>query len=1003
MPFDLPIVLSAPAESLLYSGQYNPLLVTLSMVIAIFAAYASLLISQQVMNMTDRGRRHLWVAIGGLCMGAGIWAMHFVGMLAFSLPCSTSYEPLGTLFSMVPGVLASILAMWLISRHELTNRQLLAGGTLFGAGVGSMHYAGMAAYRLEGLILYDLKLFLLSLIVAVTLAVLAIWIRHKLQHQSVARSKLAIPLAASVMGLAASGMHYTAMAAAYFVVGEGSTSTTTFSSAFLATVVLVATSGIIVITLVAVFMGHPKIHSLKGIHRWMYPAIAVWLGLAWMSANYYADYQAERHYREALEQANRKASEISNHINNALHTFGDIPHLLSQDKRVIEALEIFGPDAVTYPASREQRRTRWESDPLLAELNNYLAQASDSLGIGNIYVINAAGDCVSSSNATTDVSFVGAAFNFRDYYLMAKSGVPGSQYAMGKVSNVPGIYKSFPVKDADGRFIGAVVVKRLLSNLSQWTKSSEALLTDKYGVIVNTNEPRLLFHSMPGSQVMKLTQEARINTYRREEIPPLDIKPWRDGKFEHVFQISGLDTPLVLARHAIKEWGLSASVPQRLDELVRLEKRLPWTFLIISMAGILSILSFIVLMLYLRANQEARHIAESANAAKSTFLAAMSHELRTPLNAILGLSHIMGDDSAFPEEYRDNLEIIHASGKHLLTLINDILDLAKIEAGRFELSPEPTHLPAIFKNIEDLFRLQARDKGLRFESKLESNLPEMVNIDKKRLRQILINLLNNAVKFTKHGQVSLHTRIEDNTLVIEVADSGIGISPKHIKHIFTPFFQEGSQHYKSQGTGLGLAITKSLVERMGGTIDVVSTLGTGTQFTVRLALEILQQDISNNTVSSTKIRGYQRNDGHKELLRILIVDDLLINRLVLKRMLENHGFEVDETDSGEACLEYLKKLLPDLIFMDIVMPGIDGLETTRRIKAMDIDKDIPIIACSANAYEEDKDNARNAGCIDYVDKPIHVEYLHKVLEKHLPIRWLMEADDKTPAPPPDAQ
>jgi NO-binding membrane sensor protein with MHYT domain len=243
--------------------------VLLSVAVAVFASYASLLVSQQVLAAPTSRRRHLWITVGGLCLGMGIWAMHFVGMLALSLPCSTSYDATVTFLSTIPGILASLLAIRMISRRELPAGKLAASGLLVGAGIGAMHYSGMAAMRLTGLIRYDAQLFLLSIVVAVALATLALWIRLRLQSWRSNWRAWANPVSAVVMGLAVSGMHYTAMAATYFIREGDPVAASGLTPTFLAAVVLAATSLIVVVTIVATYLGHRNLSSLRRSYRLM--------------------------------------------------------------------------------------------------------------------------------------------------------------------------------------------------------------------------------------------------------------------------------------------------------------------------------------------------------------------------------------------------------------------------------------------------------------------------------------------------------------------------------------------------------------------------------------------------------------------------------------------------------------------------------------------------------------------------------------------------------------
>ncbi|NCS65901.1 MAG: PAS domain S-box protein [Hydrogenophilales bacterium CG03_land_8_20_14_0_80_62_28] len=310
----LPLVVSPPDSNLLYMGHYDPILVGLSIIVAILASYAALLVAQHVSTARAAKTRRRWLMLGGLCMGIGIWTMHFVGMLAFSLPCGSRYDPVVTVLSMIPGILASILALNIASRPSLTRGQLAAGGLLFGAGIGAMHYSGMAAMHIDGLIRYDLKLFLVSILVAVVLATLAIWLRYRLQVRQAQSGVWTLIVSAAAMGLAVSGMHYTGMAAAYFISdGDGSIVDSQITPTFLASMVLAATGALIVLTMAASYVARPNLFSIGRYYKMASLLTIGWLTVAWLSADYYADRVAGDQYRQAQlakQQMDRGAGNI---------------------------------------------------------------------------------------------------------------------------------------------------------------------------------------------------------------------------------------------------------------------------------------------------------------------------------------------------------------------------------------------------------------------------------------------------------------------------------------------------------------------------------------------------------------------------------------------------------------------------------------------------------------------------------------------------------------------
>jgi PAS domain S-box-containing protein len=402
-----------------------------------------------------------------------------------------------------------------------------------------------------------------------------------------------------------------------------------------------------------------------------------------------------------------------------------------------------------------------------------------------------------------------------------------------------------------------------------------------------------------------------------------------------------------------------------------------------------------------------REIAEKANRAKSVFLANMSHELRTPLNAVLGYAQLLQKDPNVTERQKDRLKIIHNSGDHLLSLINDILDLSKIEAGRIEITSAEFFLPDFLDNINAMFQIRADQKNIGFYYKNSHRLPKYVRGDKVRLRQILINLLGNAVKFTEKGRVTFGADYKDGHVCFEVGDTGPGIEAGELEKIFDPFYQSGSYVKKSEGTGLGLSISRRLIEIMGGSLTVESTPGQGTVFRAELELPSVSSAESISEIKNSGIiTGY---DGARR--KILIVDDIYENRFLLSEQLISMGFEVSEADNGETAAEQTKKFQPDLILMDLFMPGTDGFEAVKIIRQAERDKAksyVPIIAVSAGAFEEHMLKSREAGCDDFISKPVAFEKLLAKMRKYLHLEWTYQkaeesAEEKSPIIAPSSE
>ena len=596
-------MVSPPDENLLYTGHYDPVLVLLSVAVAVFASYASLLVSQQVSAAATTRLRVLWITVGGLCLGMGIWAMHFVGMLALSLPCSTSYDATITFLSTIPGILASLLAIRMISRRELPAGTLAASGLLVGAGIGAMHYSGMAAMRLTGLIRYDAKLFLLSVVVAVALATLALWIRLRLQSWRSNWRVWANPVSAVVMGLAVSGMHYTAMAATYFIRdGDPGSATPGLAPSFLAAVVLAATSLIVVVTIVAAYLGHRNLSSLRRSSRRLAGLLTGWVVIAWLSADYYYGQRAQVFYQEQTEVARQHLDQIARSMDRDIQMLKGISMMVASGEDSRRALRRHGPAARASALPYEERKQRWTADRVNGDLSISLATLARYLGADEIYVLNAAGDCVAASNAGKGVSFVGSNYADREYFRQASAGQLGHQYAIGRTSRIPGLYYSTPVLDKR-QFIGAVVIKRDLANFSQWAGSTGAFIADTNGVVVLATDKRMAFRTLPDAAAEHLSPEHLLTQYGQRSLEPLRFSLEGDRRFASATRIDGTGDPVMIASRALPEDAITIYVSQPLGELNRLGTERTWLFALISAAGGMLILAVTAIVHAVRDSQ----------------------------------------------------------------------------------------------------------------------------------------------------------------------------------------------------------------------------------------------------------------------------------------------------------------------------------------------------------------------------------------------------------------
>jgi signal transduction histidine kinase/CheY-like chemotaxis protein len=399
--------------------------------------------------------------------------------------------------------------------------------------------------------------------------------------------------------------------------------------------------------------------------------------------------------------------------------------------------------------------------------------------------------------------------------------------------------------------------------------------------------------------------------------------------------------------------------------------------------------------------------AQNANKAKSRFLANMSHELRTPLNAILGFTQLMCRDTSMEQEHQENLKIINRSGEHLLKLINDILEMSKIEVGQITFNETRFDLHTMLKSLEEMLQLKAKAKNLALIFQIANNVPRFIKTDEGKLRQIIINLLGNALKFTSQGSINLTVKLEENNKLVKdkidflfsdtyslyfaVEDTGPGIEAEEMEQLFSPFEQTKIGRISNEGTGLGLSICQKFVELMGGELKVQSTVGQGSIFAFNILIKIKDTEII-ETIEQIP----QENKKviclapNQPKYRILAVDDVAPSRLLLKKLLSEIGFEVQEAGNGLETVQLWQEWHPDLILMDMRMPVMDGYEATKQIKSQPQGEKTIIIALTASAFEEERVEILAAGCDDFMRKPFYETELLEKIGQHLNVNYLYQ-------------
>ena len=436
--------------------------------------------------------------------------------------------------------------------------------------------------------------------------------------------------------------------------------------------------------------------------------------------------------------------------------------------------------------------------------------------------------------------------------------------------------------------------------------------------------------------------------------------------------------------------------------------------------------------------QKAVVVADSANLAKSEFLSSMSHELRTPLNAILGFSQVMVRDSSLNNQHQQHLEIINRAGEHLLSLINDILEMSKIEAGKTQLNESSFNLMRLLETLAEMFRLKSESKKLQLTFEVADGVPHFVNGDEGKMRQVLINLVGNAIKFTETGGITLRVKLKAEEkgsstfslgvktaakqtkpaltgvefdcvdansvrpafvlLQFEIEDTGPGIAADEMNKLFEPFEQTKTGHQSQQGTGLGLPISRKFVQMMGGDINVSSTVGFGSKFAFEIQITLASPTDIQMLIPQQKVIGLEPNQPE---YRVLVVDDRADNCLVIDRLLSPLGLLVREARNGQEAIAVWEEWRPHLIWMDMQMPVMNGYEATKRIKAHPLGKETVIVALTASAFEEERKTILAAGCDDFMRKPFQAKVLFAKMEELLGIQYIYEkpvdlkAEDET--------
>ncbi|NYE23265.1 PAS domain S-box protein [Pigmentiphaga litoralis] len=991
-------------------GHYDPALVALSVLLAIFAAWTALLNAGSIERSREAGTRALGFAGGSIALGGGIWAMHFVGMLASHAGSGATYSASVTVASLLPGLVAASAAMAIVHTQAPGTFRLLLGGAVFGLGIAGMHYTGMSAMQVAGKVHYHAGMVALSIGVAVLLATLALGIPCRLRRAGRIPTGLPRLASAVAMGLAVSATHYLGMAAARMdMPAHASVADGPSNAAFLAVAVALATlaftslviaiNGFLryrelftelrdnearqralldtaidgVITIAADGTISAFNPSAERLFLWTRDEILGQPAERLIAGPYrakLADYLARTLRGRTTDGVNGREVMAERKDGSRL------PIRLAIGHTHVGGRDLFVAFVTDISARKDIERALRSSEQqfrsLIGNLPGIAYRSLVTPGYPMVFISEsverltgyAAADFLATpprvlfgdlihpdDTAHVDAEVTRALVDGQpfqvEYRLRHRNGEWRWMWENGSAvpDDGPGAPRRLDgvILDITARKAADIDVHRFRAIVAS---SEDAIISkDLNGVITTWNRGAQLLFGFRADEVIGQSMQILFPPDRLDEEPLILARLARGERVHHfetvrrtkdgdLIDVSATISPILDERNRV----IGASqISRDISERKRMEAAL----------------------------RDAKEHAELAAAARTAFLANMSHEIRTPMNAVLGFTDVLLQ-GRLDDEQRRHLDTVRSSARSLLRLLNEILDTAKLDRGLVDLETNEFNLLSLIDELSSTMGASARDKGLSLHIRYDDGLPGVFLGDELRVRQVLTNLLGNAIKFTAKGSVTLSVEAEGDLLHFQVADTGIGIPTHRLAAIFDPFTQaDASMSRRFGGTGLGTTISKQLVELMGGRISVDSTVDVGSTFHVWLPLAAVDE--------APAACDAPRRAVPLPPLRILLADDVPQNLELLALLLEDQGHTVGTASDGLEAVRLATRERFDVILMDVQMPGMDGLEATRRLRieqALASEPATPVIALTASVMDADRDAARKAGMDGFASKPV---------------------------------